>query len=166
MLFIGPFGTNVNEMLMKIHTFWSKKINLKVSSEKWRPFCLGVNALLMCYSSCIANTIAADVLATQRAAIILTFSPKVIQFKHTQYHIVLIVLTANMYASYLDILFTTPERFINGKVFCLFQRVRKGVLHTDDWGAWPPTSLIHIDLLVQVAAYQEMSSMIVNQMHI
>ena len=42
---IGPLGTNLIEMLIEIHTFSSKKIHLKVSSVKWRPFCLGLNAL-------------------------------------------------------------------------------------------------------------------------
>ena len=41
----GPLGTNFTEMLIKIHTFSFKKIHLKMSSGKWRPFCLGLNVL-------------------------------------------------------------------------------------------------------------------------
>ena len=41
-LLIGPIGINFSEMLMEIHTFWFKKIHLKMSG-KWRPFCLGLN---------------------------------------------------------------------------------------------------------------------------
>ena len=53
-LLIGPLGTNFSEMLIEIHTFSFKKIHLKMSSGKWRPFCLGLNVLMdkfnsMCY---------------------------------------------------------------------------------------------------------------------
>ena len=44
-LLIGPLGTNFSEMLIKIHTFSLKEINLKMSSGNWRPFCLGLNVL-------------------------------------------------------------------------------------------------------------------------
>ena len=42
-LSIGPLGTNFNEILIKIHTFSPKKMPLKTSSAKRRPFCLGLN---------------------------------------------------------------------------------------------------------------------------
>ena len=42
-LLITLLGTNFNEMLIKILTFSFMKMRLKVSSEKWRPFCLGLN---------------------------------------------------------------------------------------------------------------------------
>ena len=45
LLLIGPWGTNFSEILIEIHTFSFKKIRLKVSSGKWRPFCLGLNVL-------------------------------------------------------------------------------------------------------------------------
>ena len=44
-LLIWPWGTNFNEILIGIHTFSFKKINLNMSSAKWRPFCLGLNVL-------------------------------------------------------------------------------------------------------------------------
>ena len=44
-LFIGPLGTNFSEILIEILTFSFKKMRLKVSSGKWRPFCLGLNVL-------------------------------------------------------------------------------------------------------------------------
>ena len=44
-LLIGPPGTNFSEMLIEIHTFSFKKIHLKMSSGKWRPFCLCLNVL-------------------------------------------------------------------------------------------------------------------------
>ena len=44
-LLIGPLGTNVIEILIGIQTFSFKKMHLKMSSGKWRPFCLGLNVL-------------------------------------------------------------------------------------------------------------------------
>ena len=45
-LLIRPLGTNFNEMLVEILTFLFMKMRLKVSSGKWRPFCLGLNELI------------------------------------------------------------------------------------------------------------------------
>ena len=44
-LLIGPLGTNFGEFLVVIHTFSFNKMHLKMSSAKWRPFCLGLNVL-------------------------------------------------------------------------------------------------------------------------
>ena len=44
-LLIGPLGTNFNEIFIEIHTLSFKKIHLKISSGKLRPFCLGLNVL-------------------------------------------------------------------------------------------------------------------------
>ena len=46
-LLIGPLGTNLSEVVIEIHTFSFKKIDLKISSGKWRPFCLSFNVLNM-----------------------------------------------------------------------------------------------------------------------
>ena len=46
-LLIGPWGTNFSEILVGIHTFSFKKINLKMLSAKFRPFCLGLNVLII-----------------------------------------------------------------------------------------------------------------------
>ena len=45
-LLVGPWGTNFGELLIGIHTFAFRKIHLKMSSMKWRPFCLGLNVLI------------------------------------------------------------------------------------------------------------------------
>ena len=45
-LLIGPLGTNFIEILIGIQTFSFKKMHLKMSSAKWRPFCLGLNVLI------------------------------------------------------------------------------------------------------------------------
>ena len=45
---IGPWGTNFSEILIEILTFSFKKMRLKVSSGKRRPFCLGLNELSWC----------------------------------------------------------------------------------------------------------------------
>ena len=44
-LLIIPLGTNFNEILIGNQTFSLKKMHLKMSSAKWRPFCLGLNVL-------------------------------------------------------------------------------------------------------------------------
>ena len=44
-LLIWPLGTNFSEMLIEIYTSLFKKMHLKLSSGKWRPFCLGLNVL-------------------------------------------------------------------------------------------------------------------------
>ena len=44
-LLIGPLGTNFSEILIEIHIFSYKKMPLKTSSVKRRPFCLGLNVL-------------------------------------------------------------------------------------------------------------------------
>ena len=44
-LLIGILGTNFSETLSEIQTFSFKKTYLKMSSGKWRPFCLGFDVL-------------------------------------------------------------------------------------------------------------------------
>ena len=44
-LLIGSVGINFSEILIEIHTFSFRKMHLKMSSAKWRPFCLGLNVL-------------------------------------------------------------------------------------------------------------------------
>ena len=43
LLLIGPLGI---KFLIKIHTFWFKKMYFKMSA-KWRPFCLSFNVLIL-----------------------------------------------------------------------------------------------------------------------
>ena len=38
-LLIGPLGTNFSEISIEIHILAFKKMHLKMSSGKWRPFC-------------------------------------------------------------------------------------------------------------------------------
>ena len=44
-LLFEPLGTNFSESLIEIQTLSFKKIHFKMSSGKWRPFCLGLNVL-------------------------------------------------------------------------------------------------------------------------
>ena len=44
-LLIGPLETNFNEISIEMQTFSFKKMCLKVSSAKRRPFCLSLNVL-------------------------------------------------------------------------------------------------------------------------
>ena len=41
----GPLGTNFSEILIEIHTFSFKKMHMKMSPGKWRPYCLRLNVL-------------------------------------------------------------------------------------------------------------------------
>ena len=50
-LLIGHLGTNFSEILIAIQTFSFKKMHLKMSSAKWRLFCLGLNVLSHWYYS-------------------------------------------------------------------------------------------------------------------
>ena len=44
-LLIGPLGTNLGKILIRIQTFSLKKLHLKMSSAKWRRSCFGPNVL-------------------------------------------------------------------------------------------------------------------------
>ena len=55
LLLIGPLGTNSNEILIEIHTFSFKKMHLKTSSGKVRPFCLGLNVLMLWAAIALPN---------------------------------------------------------------------------------------------------------------
>ena len=44
---IGPLRTNSSEILIEIYIFSFKKMHLKLSSAKRRPFCLGLNVLIL-----------------------------------------------------------------------------------------------------------------------
>ena len=44
-LLIRPLGTNFSEILIEIDKFSFMKMDLKVSSAKWRPFCVGLYVL-------------------------------------------------------------------------------------------------------------------------
>ena len=45
MLLIRNLGAKFSEILCEIHTFSFKKMHLKTSSAKWRPFCRVLNVL-------------------------------------------------------------------------------------------------------------------------
>ena len=45
-LFIGALETNFCEIFIEIHTFMPMKMQLEMSSGKWRPFCLALNVLI------------------------------------------------------------------------------------------------------------------------
>ena len=51
-LLTGPLETNISEILITIHTCSCKKMHLKMSSGKCRPFCLGFNVLITEHIPC------------------------------------------------------------------------------------------------------------------
>ena len=54
-LLFGPLGTNISEILLEIHTFSFKKMHLKMSSAKRRPFRLGLNVLINANTNIMGN---------------------------------------------------------------------------------------------------------------
>ena len=76
-LLIGPLGTNFSEILIGIQTFSLKKIHLKMSSAKCRPFCLGLNVLnvfLLCsylFSKWIVICSAPSIIISNNAELLL-----------------------------------------------------------------------------------------------
>ena len=52
---IGTRGTNFSEILIKIYTFSFKKMHSKMSSGKWRPFCLSLNVSNLNQNKIISN---------------------------------------------------------------------------------------------------------------
>ena len=44
-LLTGSLGTKFSEIFIEIHTFSFKKMHMKMSSGKWRPFCLRLNVI-------------------------------------------------------------------------------------------------------------------------
>ena len=52
MLLIGPVGTKFNDISIEIFTFSFKKMHLKMSTGKWRPFCLGLHVLTLYDLNC------------------------------------------------------------------------------------------------------------------
>ena len=56
-LLIWPLGTNFSEILIEIDIFLFKKMHLKVSSEKLRPFCLSLNVLILMISRCTVSLV-------------------------------------------------------------------------------------------------------------
>ena len=42
---IRTLATNFSEILIEVYAFSCKKMNLKLSSGNWRPFCLGLNVV-------------------------------------------------------------------------------------------------------------------------
>ena len=55
-LLIRPLWTNFSEILIGIQTFSFKKMHLKMSCAKWRPFCLGLNELKQSQRWCTIET--------------------------------------------------------------------------------------------------------------
>ena len=54
-LLIGPLGTNYSEIIIEIKILSFKKMHLKMSSGKWRPFCLSLNVLIGIHWGLVTN---------------------------------------------------------------------------------------------------------------
>ena len=67
-LLILPLGTNFSDISIRIKTFSFKKIHLKMSSGKWRPFCLGLNVLMWPHNYNIWTPRGKRVLSNERSS--------------------------------------------------------------------------------------------------
>ena len=45
-MLIRPLGAHLSEIVIEIYRFSCRKMHLKISSGKWRPFCFGLNVLI------------------------------------------------------------------------------------------------------------------------
>ena len=70
LLLIESLGTNFSEILIEVQTISFKKMELKMSSAKWRPFCLGLNVL-------ITSNLATPHPSIESISIILIFFPTI-----------------------------------------------------------------------------------------
>ena len=78
-LLIGPLGTNFSEILVEFHTFSFKKMHLKMSSVKWRPFCFGLNVLILKWSPAISHiSLGNIVLMSDSVVIVRTAIPYIV----------------------------------------------------------------------------------------
>ena len=66
LLLIGPIGTNFSEILTGILTFSFKKMRLKVSSAKRRPFCLSLNVFSCLSDHCMKTQWCSDAITDIR----------------------------------------------------------------------------------------------------
>ena len=70
-LLIWTLGTNFSEILSESHAFSFKKLHLKMSSAKWRPFYLGLNVLnviiMWSFSTAIRSVLAGSMLLIHEA---------------------------------------------------------------------------------------------------
>ena len=93
-LLIGPLGTNFSEILIEIQTFSLKKIHLKMSSAKCRPFCLGVNVLM-----------------ESEAILYFLWFPTLLQMGWIFYHV------DKIFVTYFNIInYTEMERLLNWEI--------------------------------------------------
>ena len=62
-LLFGPSGTNFSDISIEIVTFSFKKMQMKASSAKWRPYCFGLNVLtdVFIYMICILIEVSLEV---------------------------------------------------------------------------------------------------------
>ena len=81
-LLIGPLRTNFSGIFIEIHAFSFKKMHFKMSSGKWRPFCLGLNVLMMFIHWCLDEVFT----ISKTKGIQLYFVTNTLRFISIQFH--------------------------------------------------------------------------------
>ena len=85
-LLIGLLGTNFSEISIDIHTFSFTKMHLKMSSAKWRPFCLGLNVLNLLPTNVVSNQAGGHSKFTDVIIQKYEFSSSVVVQRHNHLH--------------------------------------------------------------------------------
>ena len=110
-LLIGPLGTNFSEIWIAIEEFSFKKMHLKISSGKWRPFCLGLNVLTsQMLRQCIWSDYFQNRIIRQRISRSLDDSPPVILIQN------LLILWSMKLKDFWPQLFC----WLNIMIYCIF----------------------------------------------
>ena len=73
-LLLRTLGTYFNEILSEIQTFSVNEINLKMSSAKWRQFCLGINVFSLVFGAYLTNSGSLDIALNSRVYQLLPIS--------------------------------------------------------------------------------------------
>ena len=98
-LLIGPLGTNFSEILSEIHTFSFKKIRLKISSGKWRPFCVGLNVLTNVLTIGLLNRLPPEI-PKEPVMMNCKRSIEIMSFQYLDYILKISVMVVYMVADY------------------------------------------------------------------
>ena len=73
-LLIGPLGTKFGEIFIEILRVSFKKMRSNGSSAKWRPFCLGLNVLILSVCSVLTGSIVMKYLIYQFIKLITSYA--------------------------------------------------------------------------------------------
>ena len=133
-LSIGLLGTTFSEILIEILTFSFKKMCLKVSSVKWRPFCLSLNVLNKKYTSTFrrgqwVNTCMARwMIHFQSPAWLIEYLPKSSWLARYMHHLVLSNLPRHLLKVVCSQSNATQQTLLTGAIWARFLSLARSKL--------------------------------------